>query len=64
MDVYICEIYFKGTVVTMTGYLFTNIYEPTSEEASNGRFEKILRAYFNGQICDLKDRSSINGDTL
>ena len=48
----------------MTGLIFTNIYDPTEEEASNGREEKILRSYFNGQICDLKDKSSINGDTM
>ena len=47
----------------MTGTIFTNLYEPTEEEASNGRVEKILRSYFNGQLCDLKDRTSVNGDT-
>ena len=54
---------YKGTIMEMTGRLFTNLYAPTEEVASNGEEVMILRVYYQGQLCDLRDDSAENSDT-
>nr|XP_055075127.1 fibrocystin-L-like [Misgurnus anguillicaudatus] len=42
-----------GTVVTIRGRIFTDVYGSNTDKSSNGRNTRFLRAYMGGMSCEL-----------
>ncbi|XP_033493349.2 PKHD1 like 1, tandem duplicate 1 [Epinephelus lanceolatus] len=47
-----------GTVVTVRGRIYTNVYGSNTEKSSNGRNVRFLRAYMGGMPCELLQPNS------
>ena len=51
--------YVLGTLFTMTGRIYTDIFGPNNHTSSNGMKTRFLRTYMGGQRCEIKNTKTI-----